>query len=118
MTRVWFLLAVAYIVWDASYAAGAPQCKPILTVKGVTFSPVHQWRRTWNAHIVADASHCSTTAGHFDIDFMRLREDAPDLRFSEQFTWTVGELDATTVFAADEAVLQYSIRAAACPCRK
>ena len=119
MTRVsLFLLAVAFIACGASHAAGAPQCTPVLTVKGVTFSQMHQRRRTWSAHIAVDASHCATAAGHFDIDFTRLREDAPDLRFSEPFTWTMGAVDATVVFAADEAVLDYSIRAAPCPCRK
>lgn len=118
MTRTLSLLAAAFVVCGASDAAGAPQCKPVLTVKSITFSDMHEWQRTWVAHIAVDASHCAVTSGRFDIDFIRLREDAPDLGFTQLFTWTPGEIDATTLFAADEAVLEYSIRPASCPCRE
>jgi len=118
MTRISSLLATAFVLCGAAQATGEPPCRPTLIVKGVTFSAAHQWRRTWAARIAADASRCATTSGHFDIDFTRLREDAPDLRFSERFTWTAGEFDATAVFAADEAVLDYSVRVAPCACRK
>lgn len=112
------LLAVAFIVCGGSNAAGAPECKPVLTVKGTTFSDMRQWRRTWVAHIAVDASRCAVPSGRFAIDFIRLKEDAPDLGFSELFTWTPGQIDLTTIFAADEAVLEYSIRPASCPCRE
>lgn len=118
MRRLSSLLATAVILCGAVRAAAAPECRPLLTVKGVTFSAMQQWRRTWAAHIAVDASRCAVTSGRFDIDFTRLREDAPDLRFSEKFTWTPGEIDATTIFAADEAVLGYAIRVAPCPCRE
>jgi hypothetical protein len=111
-------LVAALIVCDVSDAAGAPECKPVLTVKGTTFSDMRQWRRTWVAHIAVDASHCAVSSGRFAIDFIRLKEDAPDLGFSESFTWMPGEIDSTTIFAADEAVLEYSIRPASCPCRE
>ena len=117
-SRATLLLAATLILCGVTYAAGAPQCKPVLTVKGITFSDMHQWRRTWIAHIAVDAARCAVTSGRFDIDFTRLKEDAPDLRFGEPFTWTPGEIDAATSFAADEAVLDYSIRAAPCPCRE
>jgi hypothetical protein len=112
------LLAAALIVCGVNNAAGAPACKPVLAVKGVTFSDIHQGRRTWTAHIAVDASRCAIRSGRFDIDFVRLKEDAPDMRFSEPFKWAPGRIDATTVFAADEAVLEYSIRPASCPCRE
>jgi hypothetical protein len=87
-------------------------------VKSVSFSEVHQGRRIWTAHVAVDASRCAAKVGHFEIDFLRLREDAPDLRFAESFTWVPGEIDATTVFAADEAVQEYAVRVASCPCRE
>ena len=123
MTRILSLsslsfLAAALIVCGGSGAAGAPECKPVLIVKGTTFSDMHQGRRTWVAHIAVEASRCAVTSGRFDIDFIRLKEDAPDLGFSESYTWTPGQIDSTTIFAADEAVLEYSIKPASCPCRE
>jgi hypothetical protein len=112
------LLAVAFLLCGVNNAAAAPACKPVLAVNGITFSDIHQTRRTWTAHIAVDASRCAIKSGRFDIDFVRLKEDAPDLRFSESFTWAPGRIDATTIFAADEAVLDYSISPAACPCRE
>jgi len=111
------LLTTALVLFGVMPAVGAPICKPALTVAGITFSNIHQWKRTWTAHIAVDATRCATTSGPFTIDFVRLKEDAPDLRFEEHFTWASGQIQATTIFAADEAVLDYSIKAAACPCR-
>jgi hypothetical protein len=43
---------------------------------------------------------------------------APDLPFTEQFTWSAGQIEVSVNFWADEAVLAYSIGAVApCPCR-
>jgi hypothetical protein len=112
------LLAAAVILGSGTHAAGEQLCKPAFTVTGVTFSDMHEWRRTWTAHIAVDASRCSTASGRFNIDFTRLKEVGPDLRFSEPFTWTPGRIEATTIFAADEAVLDYAIEAAPCPCRE
>jgi hypothetical protein len=112
------LLTAALVLASAMPAVGDPLCKPVLTVDGITFSNIHQWRRTWTAHIAVDASRCATMSGTFTVDFVRLKEDAPDLPFTEHFAWAPGEIQATAIFAADEAVLDYSIAAAACPCRK
>lgn len=79
---------------------------------------IHAWRRRWTAHLAVDAASCATTSGYFRIDFVRLKEDAPDLRFAETFAWRPGPVEATTIFAADEAVLSYTIEAPSCPCRK
>jgi hypothetical protein len=111
------VLIAAIVVSGIVPARSEPICKPLLTVQNVAFSPMHQWRRTWTARIAVDASRCVTAAGRFSIDFVRLKEDAPDLRFREQFAWTPGQIEATTMFAADEAVLDYSVEVAACPCR-
>ena len=118
MTSRATLLATALILGGIVPAAGGPLCKPALTVQAIGFSDMHQWRRRWTAYIAVDASRCASASGPFAIDFVRLKEDAPDLRFREPFTWTPGQVEATTIFAADEAVLSYSIEAAACPCRE
>lgn len=112
------LSAVALLLLGSPPAAvGEALCRPSLVVQSVTFSQVHAWRRTWTARIAVDAARCATASGRFSIDFVRLKEDAPDLRFREQFAWTPGQVEVTTIFAADEAVLNYSIEPASCPCR-
>jgi hypothetical protein len=111
------LSAVVVTLLAATHAAGAPLCKPQLAIKEVMFSPMHQGQRTWTAQIDVDASPCATASGRFAVNFVRLKEIGPDLLFTEQFTWTPGAIKASTDFAADEAVADYTITAAACPCR-
>ena len=117
MTSRACLLMAALALAGVMPALGETICKPAFSVSGITFSNIHQWKRTWTAHIAVDASRCATTSGSFSIGFVRLKEEAPDVQFREHFAWAPGEIQATTIFAADEAVLDYSIEAAACPCR-
>ena len=70
-----------------------------------------------SVRIAVDAARCATDAGRFAVDFVRFKETAPDMHFTEQFTWTPGEIEIVSDFAADEAVADYTIVAAACPCR-
>ena len=52
-------------------------------------------------------------------NFVRLKEMAPDLLFSEEFTWTPGKIEISAEFWLDEAVLDYWIGyVAMCPCRQ
>jgi hypothetical protein len=111
------LSAAVAMLFAATAAAGAPLCKPDLAVKDVTFTPMLEGQRIWAARIAVDASHCATAWGRFDVVFVRLKENAPDLPFRERFTWRTGEVEASSVVAADEAVLDYAIEAASCPCR-
>jgi hypothetical protein len=113
------LSAVAVLLLMASHAVdGEEVCRPSLVVQSVTFSEIDAWRRTWTAHLAVDAASCATTSGAFRIDFVRLKEDAPDLQFTEPFVWTPGRVEATTIFGADEAVLSYAIKVPSCPCRR
>ena len=113
------LSAVALLLLMAPrVVAGEALCRPSLVVQAVTFSEIHAWRRTWTARLAVDAASCATTSGPFRIAFVRLKEDAPDLRFTETFAWMPGQVEATTIFAADEAVLSYTIEAPSCPCRR
>jgi hypothetical protein len=58
-------------------------------------------------------------SGRFFIRFVRLKEVGPDLRFVEAFAWRPGVIDVSTVFAADEAVLDASIGyVRPCACRE
>jgi hypothetical protein len=112
------LLAGLIAVCGATQAVGQSACKPVFTVKEVRFSPMRQLQRIWTARLDVDASRCATSSGRFDINFIRLKETAPDLPFTEHFTWGAGEIEVSVDFWADEAVLAYSIGAIApCPCR-
>ena len=55
--------------------------------------------------LAVDASHCVTTSGRFDITFVRMKENAPDLPFTETFTWRPGRIEVSLDFWWDEAVL-------------
>lgn len=112
-----FLLATLGILLAATHAIGAPLCAPQLAVKDIMFSQMHRSQRIWTARIAVDASRCAAPYGRFNIDFVRLKETGPDVRFTEQYTWTPGVIEVSTDFAIDEAVLTYAISADACPCR-
>lgn len=112
------LSSVALLLMAPHAALGEALCRPSMKAESVTFSEIHAWRRTWTAHLAVDAASCATTSGAFRIDFIRLKEDAPDLPFTEPFVWTPGKIEATTIFAADEAVLSYTIEVSSCPCRR
>ncbi len=112
------LASILVSLLAAPHAAAAPLCRPDLTIKEVTFTPIHDLHRTWSARIAVDASRCATASGRFAVDFVRFKETAPDIHFTEQFRWTPGEIEVASDFAADEAVADYTITAAACPCRE
>jgi len=96
-------------------------CKPILGFKEVRFSPMQPptLERKWTATLSVDASRCATSSGRFGIIFSRMKENAPEADFVEQFTWTLGSMEVSVGFWADEAVEGYWLNdVAACPCRK
>jgi len=84
------MLAGIVVLSAVTPSVGAPLCKPALTVTTVRFSGVAPAHRLRTAELAADASRCAAASGRFAIDFDRLKEDAPDPRFTEQFTWRVG----------------------------
>jgi hypothetical protein len=93
-------------------------CKPLLKIEEVRFSEVRSLQRTWTAVVLVDAYNCATTHGRFDIDFIRLKETAGDMQFTQQFKWTPGRIEVSVDFWADEAVLDYRIGfVAPCVCR-
>src|SRR6185369_7656721 len=87
-------------------AAAAPVCKPVLAVKDVRFSSVQPetMERTWSATLSVDASRCATMSGRFEILFSRLKENAPEIDFTERFTWKPASVEVSVNFWADEAV--------------
>ena len=68
--------------------------------------------------MAVDAAQCAATFGRFDINFVRLKETAPDLAFTERFAWAPGKVEVAVYFWADEAVFEYSVgHIAPCACR-
>jgi hypothetical protein len=94
----------------ATGAMAAVTCKPILSVKNVqdvrTSTVPEPW--TWNATIHANPTFCATRSGSFEIDFVRIKEYAPDLQFTAKFQWVSGQFDVT-IEGADEAIHDYRI---------
>jgi hypothetical protein len=113
------LLAGVLVLLAAMPVVAAPVCRPALSVRDVRFSEIHLSQRLWVAQVDVDASGCAARSGRFDIEFIRLKEAGPDVRFSETFTWTPGRSDVSTTFWEDEAVLDYAIGfVAPCACRQ
>lgn len=103
----------------ATQSLAAPLCTPDLAITGAHLSEIRASQRVWTARIAVDATQCATTSGRFFIRFVRLKETAPDLPFAEAFTWRPGTIEVSTVFAADEAVLDYAIGyVRPCACRE
>jgi len=112
-------LFALFALLNAAQVATQPVCRPVLTVKEESFSPMFNLRWIWTASINVDTSPCSTTSGLFSIRFIHLAENAPDLAFTEPFTWQLGQRKVLVEFWANEAVHKYWIEeVAACPCRK
>src|ERR1700745_709546 len=84
------LLAASLVTFGAMQAVAGELCKPALSLRDVRISEPRNSQRTWSGVLVADASVCSTPPVVLEIKFPRLKETAPDLRFSERFTWASG----------------------------
>jgi len=115
------LLACVLVAASATSSLSEITCKPLLLVKTIRemrapTTPAQPW--TWKATITADASYCATRGGNFEIDFMRIKEYAPDVQFTEKYRWSQGEFDVSMELTADEAIHNYRIGfIAPCVCR-
>jgi hypothetical protein len=95
-------------------AVGKPMCSPALAFKEVQLSKARPptMERRWSAIVSIDASRCpAKSAGYFEIVFLRLKENGPDLEFREEFVWTaldwLPSLKVEVDLAADEAIDRY-----------
>ena len=112
------LLAAGVVVLSATQTVAEQMCKPGLSVTDVRFSDAMNQHRKWSAALNVDASRCAVVSGGFEINFVRIKEMAPDLPFTERFTWTAGKAEVGLDFWWDEAVLEYSIGTVEpCTCR-
>ena len=97
-------------------AASQAACKPTVTGSTAAHSEVVDQRRRWTGVFAVDASRCATQAGAFDIEFLRLKENAPDESFIETFAWTPGRTEATLEIASDEWLADHRL-GRVLPCR-
>jgi len=73
----------------------------------------------WSATIAADTSFCATRSGTFEIDFIRIRDNSPDLQFTQSFRWGQSPFDVAIELTPGEAILEFRIGfVASCPCRE
>jgi hypothetical protein len=118
------MLATSILLLSDNASLGAPRCQPRLSFKTVQLSPLRNMERKWSAVLDVDASRCAATSGRFDIYFLREKENAPELDFTEPFTWHTdemgtGQIEVSIDFWMDEAVLDYAIgRVVPCACRE
>jgi hypothetical protein len=108
-----------------SPAAAEPMCRPALTFKDVAFSAMRPptMERRWNAIVSIDTSRCKEgSAGFFEIVFARLKENARDIAFRQEFMWVAfdwvpPDMKVEVDFAADETVERYWFDTiTSCPC--
>ena len=102
-------------------AAATAVCRPSLTTKNVQFSPMTppSMERKWSAVVVVDASRCATTAGYFEIGFLREKENGMELEFRKQFIWSSPSVLVGLDLWADEAIERMWIDSIqACPCAR
>ena len=112
------LLVASLVVLGAMQAVAGELCRPALSLRDVRISEPRNLQRTWSGVLVADAAPCSTTSGLFEIKFTRLKETAPDMRFTERFMWASGRSEVSLDMWWDEWFEDYRIaHITACPCR-
>jgi len=95
-------------------------CKPFLSIKSVRelrSSYLLPW--SWNATIIVDGSYCASQSGNFEVDFVRIKENSPDLQFTQTFRWAPSRFDVVMELSSDEAILEFRIGfIAPCACRQ
>jgi hypothetical protein len=113
------VLAALVLSSGAAQAARRSLCKPILAIKQAQLSEPRGVARVWTAVVDVDASLCASSSGRFDIEFVRLKENAPDLPFTEHFAWEGRQVRLSLDLWADEAVHDYAIGyVQPCACRR
>ena len=67
-----------------------------------------------------DASPCAANAsGYFEIVFSRLKENGPEIDFTEEFIWLPPSVRVSVDLWADEAVESFWItNVSPCPCSR
>ena len=114
-SRLAILLADSILLGGA--AQSAQHCQPAFEFQEVRFSRVKDNQRTWTATLSVDSSACSTRSGPVHIGFLRHKENAMDMFFTERFTWKPQQMEISVMFWEDEAPGDYWIHLVPyCPC--
>src|SRR5947199_6305459 len=93
---------VGIVLCSATQTIGQQACQPALELNAARTSKVHDRIKVWTGVLVLDASRCSTSSGQFEIQFSRLKEFGPDLKFTEHFVWNVGQTEVSLDIWWDE----------------
>ena len=114
-----FVALTAIFALSGTTPIMAQTCKPALAIKETRFSEARNQQRIWTGILAVDASRCATTSGPFEIKFVRLMENGPDLLFTEKFTWRPGDVEVSLDFWWGESVQDYWIGdVAPCGCAR
>jgi hypothetical protein len=115
------LMAVCLLLLGQPSSLAQVACKPLLSVRSgadARMPALPAVASKWNTTIVADASFCATRSGTFEIDFIRIRDNSPDLQFTQSFRWDQNRFDVAIELTPGEAILAFRIGfVAPCPCR-
>jgi len=114
------LLAGVIALPGIAQASGIKVCKPKLSIHDIQFSKFElpTLVRKWKATVSVDASRCAANvSGHFDIGFLRAKENSYDLEFRERFVWLAPSVQVGLDFWADEVPERFWIEnITPCPC--
>jgi hypothetical protein len=114
-----FLLPGLLVAASAARSATQPICTPALSFKTSAHSDVLNQQRRWTGIVAVDASRCSTSEGAFAIEFVRHKENAPVVSFTQRFTWRPGQTEVAAELWEDEWVdANRILDVAPCPCRE
>ena len=114
-----FLLAGILGAAGATRSESQPVCRPALSLeRSAHFDMLNQQRR-WTGVVAVDAARCAATAGAFAIEFVRDKENAPVVAFTEHFTWRPGRTEVTVELWRDEWIdANRIVDVAPCACRE
>jgi len=115
------ITAIDLSVACAGQALAQHTCKPTMAFTEAHYSPMSlpKLERTWTVAFTVDASRCATDSGTFSILFTVWKENAPDIEFTEAFSWKKDLNVFSKDFWVDEAVGAYRVSEVdPCPCRK
>jgi hypothetical protein len=113
------LLAGVLAVAGAARSESQPLCRPVLSLERSAHFDMRDQQRRWTGIVGVDAARCVASEGAFAIEFIRHKENAPVVAFTEHFTWRPGRTEVTVELWRDEWIdANRIVDVAACGCRE
>jgi hypothetical protein len=115
------ILACLFGLTGITQATAKPACRPVLAIKSTHLGEMQlpTGERKWTAIVSVDAARCTTTAGYFELGFVRAKEGVVEVGFREQFIWSSPSVIVGLDFWADESVdAVWLDKIDSCPCRE